>query len=67
MITFDKIKLITKIDYVTNININKFMIISKEGNILYYKYKQDKPYNLLVMINYEHNELVLEFTGKNFT
>ena len=36
MITFDKIKLITKIDYVTNININKFMIISKEGNILYY-------------------------------
>lgn len=64
MITFVKIKLITKIDYVTNININKFMIISKEGNILYYKYKQDKPYNLLFMINYEHNELVLEFTGK---
>ena len=64
MITFDKIKLITKIAYVTNINIDKFMIISKKGNILYYKYQQDKPYNLLVMINYQHNELILEFTGK---
>ena len=55
MITFDKIKIITKIAYVTNINIDKFIIISKEGNILYYRYKQDKPYNLLVMINYEHH------------
>lgn len=64
MITFDKIKIITKIAYVTNINIDKFMIISKKGNILYYKYQQDKPYNLLVMINYQHNELILEFTGK---
>lgn len=64
MITFDKIKLITKIEYVTDININKFMITSNKGSIINCKYQQDKPYNLLVMINYRHNELALEFTGK---
>ena len=32
--------------------------------ILYYKYQQEKPFYLLVMINYQHNELVLEFSGK---
>lgn len=57
-------KLVTKIDYISDIDYSKFILNSKEDSILYYKYQQERPFYLLVMVNYQHNELVLEFTGK---
>lgn len=64
MITFDKIKLITSIDYVSNINTDRFFTVTKYNAVLYYKYHQESPYSLLIMVDFEHNELVVEFTGK---
>lgn len=64
MLKFDKLKLVTKIDYIRDIDYSKFILNSKEDSILYYKYQQERPFYLLVMVNYQHNELVLEFTGK---
>lgn len=61
---FDKIKLISKLEYVKIIDMSKFTTVTKEGNILYYKYKQNKPYSLNIRLYLEQKELVLEFTGK---
>ena len=64
VIRFDKMKLITSIDYISGINTSVFLSITKFDEVLYYKYQQDKPYSLLIMVDYSHDELVLEFTGK---
>lgn len=57
-------KLVTKIDYINDIDYSKFIVNSKEDNILYYKYQKERPFHLLVMVNDQHNELIIEFTGK---
>ena len=57
-------KLVTKINYINDIDYSKFILNSKEDRILYYKYQQERPFYLLVMVNYQHNELIIEFTGK---
>lgn len=64
MIRFDKMKLITSIDYISDINVSVFLTSVKNDEVLSYKYQQDKPYSLLILVDYSHNELVLEFTGK---
>lgn len=64
MLKFDKMKLVTKINYINDIDYSKFILNSKEDRILYYKYQQERPFYLLVMVNYQHNELIIEFTGK---
>ncbi len=61
---YDKLKIITKINYIDNINNNEFISHYKDNELLYYKYQQKSPYSLLIMINYIHNELVIEFTSK---
>lgn len=64
MIKFDKMKLITSIDYISEIETSAFLCVTKFNDVIYYKYHQDKPYSLLIMADFLHNELVLEFTGK---
>lgn len=64
VIRFDKMKLITSIDYISDINSTVFFVTTNLDEVLYYKYQQDKPYSLLILVDYSHNELVLEFTGK---
>ncbi len=64
MNTFDKIKLISKLEYIKKIDTSKFISVTKDGNLLYYKYKQNKPYSLNIRVDFEQKELVLEFTGK---
>lgn len=64
MLKFDKMKLVTKINYINDIDYSKFILNSKEDRILYYKYQQERPFYLLVMVNYQYNELIIEFTGK---
>ena len=60
MITFDKLKISSKIDFVTNINHNRFEK-RKNGNMMY---KQEVPYLLTIKINYRMPEVFIEFTGK---
>ncbi|MGM9822521.1 MAG: phage/plasmid replication protein [Muribaculaceae bacterium] len=57
-------KIITSIDYISDINHKSFVAVTKFNEVLYYKYQQESPYSLLIMIDYAHNELVIEFTGK---
>jgi len=64
MIQFDKLKIVTNIRYITNINKNLFIENKKGNEILYYKYKQKTPYNLIIIVNYFQNELTIEFTSK---
>lgn len=61
---FDKLKIITKLDYISNIN-QEFFIQHRRGEtLLYYKYKQERPYTLIVIVDYQNNELSIEFTAK---
>lgn len=64
MITFDKLKIITSMEYVDCINSHCFVQIKKSDEVLYYKYQQKTPYSLLLMVDYTHSELILEFTSK---
>lgn len=67
MIKFDKIKLLSKAGYISNIDCEKFVRCCKgdiQGEILNEKYQQKLPFYLLIMVDYQHDELVLEFTGK---
>lgn len=57
-------KLVTSLDYITNIQTQLFKANLYQDEVLYYKYQQKTPYSLLIMIDYSHNELVLEFSGK---
>ena len=61
---FDKMKIVTKIEYIDILNYNLFQSITKFDEVLYYKYQQKTPYILLIMVNFQHNEVVLEFTAK---
>ena len=64
MITFDKLKIVTNIEDITDINTTVFVTQTKDGEILYYKYKQEIPFCLLIRADYNKQELVIEFTGK---
>lgn len=64
MIRFDKLKIITDINYITSINDKAFVAQSIGDNLLYYKYSIKKPYMLCIIANYQHRELSIEFTGK---
>jgi len=64
MLCFDKLKIITSIDYINDFNNKYFQSVYKDNILQYYKYQQKQPYSLLIMVNYEHNELVIEFTSK---
>ena len=46
MIYFDKLKIVTNIRYISNINKDLFIENKKGNEILYYKYIQKFPYNL---------------------
>ncbi|MDE6809956.1 MAG: hypothetical protein K2J42_07720 [Muribaculaceae bacterium] len=64
MIKFDKLKLITSIEYISDIKHDSFNIILRHDEVLYYKYQQKTPYSLLIMVDYSKNELIIEFSGK---
>ena len=64
MITFDKLKIVTNIEDITNIDTTVFVTQTKDGEILYYKYRQETPFCLLIQADFNKQELVIEFTGK---
>lgn len=60
MITFDKLKIVSKLQYIDIIKIDEFDK-DKMGNLIY---KQTKPFTLTIKVNYKKSELFIEFTGK---
>ena len=64
MLTFDKLKFVTSIDYITDVNLKKFNTIIKDGEITSYKYQQTSPYLLYVEKDIVDDELIIELTGK---
>ena len=64
MIRFDKLKIITDINYISNINDKAFTAQSVGEQLLYYKYNIKKPYSLCIIADYQHSELSIEFAGK---
>lgn len=64
MITFDKLKIVTHLDYVNNVCKDQFVINTKKGRVIFCKFEQNKPFYLLLLLNYERRELIIEFSGK---
>lgn len=64
MIKFDKLKLKTTPNNIFNINISSFITKMKNNVIIEYKYNIKTPYDLLILVDLNHNELIIEFTGK---
>ena len=64
MLQFDRLKLATSSQYITNLNPTQFLETPmKQGNY-YYKYHQDSPFSLTIINNPRKSELVIDFTGK---
>lgn len=53
MLRFDKIKIISQIDFISDINEKIFISNMKDNVLLYYKYKQKSPFVLIIIVNYE--------------
>lgn len=64
MIQIDKLKIVTNEKFITDINTEKFIAVTKNGQIVEYKYKQLTPYLLCIEKDVLNQELVIEFTGK---
>ena len=64
MLTYDKLKLVTKIDYIQIDDINTFQQIIKNNTLKELKYNITYPYLLYIEIDYIENELIIEFSGK---
>ena len=64
MIKLDKIKIISSIKNISNINDERFQCIVKEGEIKEQKIKIKTPHLLEIRANYQEKELTIEFTSK---
>ena len=64
MIKLDKIKIISSIKNISNINDEKFQCIVKKGEIKKQKIKLKTPCLLEIRANYQEKELTIEFTSK---
>jgi len=63
MLCFDKLKIVTSTKHIKRFDESKFHSDLLDGKIQSYKYKQTMPL-VLIMINYDRDELVIEFTSK---
>lgn len=64
MIRFDKLKIVTRIEDIAEIDTSAFTTHTKDGEILYYKYSHKSPYSLLIIADKKKGILSIEFTGK---
>ena len=54
----------TRYEYVSEWAKDSFSTFAKGGVVQYHRYKQQRPYNLLIMVDETDNELMLKFSGK---
>jgi hypothetical protein len=64
VLTFDKLKIVSNINNISNINESVFHANTLEGQILEQKYSIQSPYLLYIEADYVEQELVIEFSGK---
>lgn len=64
MLQFDRLKLATSSQYITNLNPTQFLETPMKQGDYYYKYHQDSPFSLTIINNPRKSELVIDFTGK---
>lgn len=64
MLTFDKLKIVTKIDYIQIDDIDRFQQTIKNNTLTELKYNITSPYLLYIEADYKDKELVIEFSGK---
>lgn len=64
MLKFDRLKLATSSQYITNLNPTQFLETPMKQGDYYYKYHQDSPFSLTIINNPRKSELVIDFTGK---
>ena len=63
MLKLDRLKLVTSAKFITNLNQSFIKIPTHKGEY-YYKYHQDVPFALTIIVFPIKNELTIEFTGK---
>lgn len=64
MLKIDKIKIISNIQNISNINLEKFSSIIKDGRVEEQKFTILSPYLLYIEVDIEESELVIEFSSK---
>ena len=64
MLTFDKLKIVTNIDYIQIDDIDGFQQTIKNNALTELKFNITSPYLLYIEIDYLEKELVIEFSGK---
>ena len=64
MLTFDRLKLVSSYQNITNFNPSYFLAIPTKYGIPYYKYQQEHPFVLAIIANPRNQELTIEFNGK---
>lgn len=64
MLTFDKMKLVTSLDYITITDEDVFERKEKGTELLSLHFSMNFPFKLYLKVDYEGSELVIEFTGK---
>lgn len=64
MVKFDKMKIVAPLSCVKNIDDTKFIESYLGEELISHKYEQKQPCLLGIRLDYRHNELMLEFTGK---
>lgn len=64
MLQFDRLKLITSSQNITNLNHTKFLETPMKQGDYYNKYHQNSPFSLTIINNPRKNELIIDFTGK---
>lgn len=64
MLQFDRLKLISSSQNITNLNHTKFLETPMKRGGYYYKYQQTSPFSLTIINNPSKSELVIDFTGK---
>jgi len=64
MLCFDKLKLLTSTKNMKEFDKSKFQSVVLNEKIQYYRHIQKMPYYLEIRIDFEKDELVIEFTSK---
>lgn len=64
MITFDKLKIVSDITSIEIHDTSRFETITKDGVVTALKYYQERPFLLMIKVDYQNREVVIEFSGK---
>lgn len=64
MLKFDKVKIISSLRNIAQINEEKFQSIVKNGQLIEQKFSMQSPFLLYIEADYQEQELIIEFTGK---